>query len=150
MSSFIAKWDASLFPPKQRLLMHIKLWLWQAMTWMLRKSEQCPEYIILMVCNRTKGRVFPGTQITYSRFFRLENSLSFAKFTFWADAQFNWIAASRLSLLWVVLNKGERDRVSLCWPWHAITAAQLGWNHRLHQKNTIIVSSLYPQIRELL
>lgn len=89
MSGFIGKWNASLFPPKQRLLMHMKLWLWQTMTWMLRKSEQCPEYITLMVCNRTKGQVFPGTQITFSWFFRLENSLSFAKFIFWADTQFN-------------------------------------------------------------
>lgn len=110
----------------------------------LGNQRQCPEYIILMVCNRTKGQVFPGTQITYSWFLRLENSLSFAKFTFWADAQFNRIAASRLSLLWVVLNKGERQS-ELCWPWHAITPAQLGWNQqgtpKIYHCSIIFVSS---------
>lgn len=127
MSSFIGKWDAGLFLPKQRLLMHMKLWLWQTMTWMLRKSEQCPEYITLMVCNRTKGQVFPGTQITFSWSLRFENSLSFAKFTFWADTQFNWIAASRFSLMWVPASREKERQSELCWPWHAITPAQLGW-----------------------
>lgn len=126
MSSFIGKWDASLFPPKQRVLMHMELWLWQAMTGMLRKSEQYPEYITLMVCNRTKGQVFPGTQIASSWFFRLENSLSFVKFTSWADTQFNWFAASRLSLLWVACKQGERDRVS--YVGHEMPSHQLGWN----------------------
>lgn len=144
MSSFIGKWDASLFPPKQRLLMHMELWLWQAMTGMLRKSEQCPEHITLMVCNRTKGQVFPGTQIASSWFFRLENSLSFAKFTSWADTQFSWIAASRLSLLWVVCKQGDRDRVS--YVGHDMPSHQVGWNKQGAPKNTIIVSYLCPQI----
>lgn len=74
-------------------------------------NQSNTEYITLMVCNRTKGQVFSGTQITFSWFFRLENSLSFVKFTFWADTQFNWIAAARLRLLWVC-KQGERDRVN--------------------------------------